>query len=34
MHEELLNEKKRRINILKPSIVASLDSTFTALINQ
>jgi hypothetical protein len=34
MHEELLNEQKRRINILKPSIVASLDSSFTALINQ
>ena len=34
MHEELLNEQKRRINILKPSIVASIDSSFTALINQ
>jgi hypothetical protein len=34
MYEELLNEQKRRINILKPSIVSSLDSSFTSLINQ
>jgi hypothetical protein len=34
MYEELQNEQKRRINILKPSIVASLDSSFTSLINQ
>jgi hypothetical protein len=34
MHENSLNEKRRRINILKPAIVAAIETTFTSLIQQ
>jgi hypothetical protein len=32
-HEEKLNEAKRRILVIKPSIVSEIDSTFTQLVN-
>jgi hypothetical protein len=32
-YEEALNESKRRILIVKPSIVSEIDSTFTQLVN-
>jgi hypothetical protein len=34
MYEDLQNEKKRRINIVKPGLVSDIDSRFTTLINQ
>ena len=34
MYEDLENEKKRRINIIKPSIVSDIESNFIDLINQ
>ena len=34
MYEELENEKKRRINIIKPGILSDIESSFTDLINQ
>jgi hypothetical protein len=33
-YEDALNEKKRRINILKPQVVSEFDSNFTSLIKQ
>jgi hypothetical protein len=32
-YEESLNESKRRILVIKPSIVSEIDSTFTQLVN-
>ena len=34
MYEDSLNEKRRRISILKPELVAGLDSDFNNLIKQ
>jgi hypothetical protein len=34
MYEDAENEKKRRINILKPEVVSTIDSNFTAMITQ
>jgi hypothetical protein len=34
MYENALNEKKRRINVLKPSIVSSVETAFTSAIRQ
>jgi len=34
MYEDAQNESKRRINILKPEIIAEIDSNFTTLIRQ
>ena len=33
-YEDAINEKKRRINILKPQVVSEFDSNFTSLIKQ
>jgi hypothetical protein len=34
MYEDAENEKKRRINILKPEVVSTIDSNFTSMITQ
>jgi hypothetical protein len=34
MYETAQNEKRRRINILKPSIVASIETSFGNIIKQ
>jgi len=34
MYETALNEQRRRINILKPEIVSSVETNFTTIIKQ
>jgi hypothetical protein len=34
MYETGENEKKRRINVLKPEIVSTVETNFTAIIQQ
>jgi hypothetical protein len=34
MYEDGLNEKRRRISILKPELVAGIDSEFTKIIKE
>jgi hypothetical protein len=34
MYEDVENEKKRRINILKPEVVSTIDTNFSLMITQ